>query len=123
MKNKKVIFAVLLFFFLSHSEKAFAIGVTNAFGGPITMVYECTCSGGLYVLLYDYTTMLPLPLLYIAGTSRLNSNFNIFTPTVQILGSYYPVGVCSSGSEECGTIPVLGTITSYPFAGVGTGGI
>lgn len=120
--KKLLLLLLLLVLFQAKEAKALSL-LEIPFGGPILAVYECTCSGGLLVLVLDYKTLIPIPLMYMVGVSRLNESFNIFTPSVQTVGSFVLGGVCSIGTASCTTIPVAGTISPYPLSGVGTGGI
>lgn len=90
------------------------------FGGNIIMSYECACSGGWYVLVLDKKTLIPTPLVFQFGISRLNANYNIFTPKTSLLGSYTPGGICLKGTNSCKNKFVVGTITPFPLPGVGT---
>lgn len=118
MKNKfylLIIFlAVALLFPIQKSEAQIP------FGGNIIMSYECACSGGWYVLVFDKKTLMPTPLVFELGVSRLNANYNIFSPKTSLVGSYTPGGICLKGTHSCKPKVVLGTITPFPFPGVGT---
>lgn len=111
----KIIILILIFSFIPIATNA-----QIPFGGRILASYECTCSGGWLIYFYDYFTKATLPIVFQFGVSRLNKNFNIFSPNVSILGTYFPGGVCSMGTSGCFTVPVIGTVTSYPFSGIGT---
>ncbi|MEY4440541.1 MAG: hypothetical protein RLY49_167 [Candidatus Parcubacteria bacterium] len=93
------------------------------FGGPIVMTYECSCSGGWLVVTYDYMTKMPVPMTFQFGQSMLRANYNIFTPSVQTLGSYIPGGVCLMASADCGGFSTQGTISPIGFPGIGTSSI
>ncbi len=97
------------------------IPVAAPFGGPILMVYECSCNGSWYVLMYDYKTLTPVPMAFQFGASVLRANYNIFTPKVQTLGSYVPGGACLVASLDCADIGVQGVISPIGMPGVGTG--
>lgn len=95
--------------------------VIQPFGGRIILSYPCPCSGGLYMLIADPRTKLPLPIVFQLGFSRLNAQFNIFTPGVNVLGTFIPGGVCGVYSATgCSFVPAIGTVTSLPMSGVGT---
>jgi hypothetical protein len=111
----KILILILMFSFLPITTNA-----QIPFGGRVLASYECTCSGGWLVYFYDFFTRAPLPIVFQFGISRLNQNFNFFTPGVSVLGTYTPGGICSMGTSGCFTVPVVGTITSYPFSGIGT---
>jgi len=121
MNSKLYIIGILVFAlsFLSSVQPTQAVGVP--YGGPILMSYECTCSGGWFVLTYDYLTKMPVPLVFQFGASMLHANYNIFVPTVQTTGAYVTGGVCLLASLDCGGFATQGTISPAP--GVGTGGI
>lgn len=121
MNSKIFIITTLLFIFsfLFSVQQTEAVGIP--FGGPILMTYECTCSGGWFVLAYDQMTKLPVPMVFQFGASMLHANYNIFTPSVQTVGDYIPGGICLLVSLECGGFAVQGTISPAP--GVGTGAI
>lgn len=97
------------------------IPVAVPFGGPITFTYECSCSGGWLVVVYDYMTKLPVPMTFQFGQSMLRANYNIFTPGVQTLGSYTVGGWCSPASTECAGFTTQGTISPVGMPGIGTG--
>lgn len=90
------------------------------------MSYECGCSGGWLIVMYDQMTHLPVPMVFQFGVSMMRANYNIFTPSVQTLGSYTPGGICLFASLGCAGTVVQGTVTPYlpiPFPGIGTGAI
>lgn len=122
MKNKLILILIFSILIITKKTEA-AVPVAVPFGGPIVMTYECSCSGGWLVAVYDYTTKLPTPLTFQFGESILRSNYNIFTPSVQTLGSYIPGGVCLMASADCGGFATEGTISPIGFPGIGTGGI
>ncbi len=96
------------------------IPVAVPFGGPILVTYECTCSGGWFILGYDQMTKLPVPMTFQFGVSMLRANYNIFTPAVQTLGSYTPGGICLMGSSSCSGFVTQGTISPIGLPGIGT---
>lgn len=87
------------------------------------MTYECGCSGGWFILNFDYKTKLPIPMTFQFGASMLRANYNIFTPSVQTMGTFVPGGICLLASLDCAGFTTWGTITPYPLAGIGTGAI
>lgn len=109
---------VLLFTSLHKAEAVVPVAVP--FGGPILMTYECTCSGGWFMLTYDQMTKLPIPMVFQFGQSMIHLNYNIFTPAVQTVGTYVPGGVCLLASLDCGGFAVQGTVSPLPMPGIGT---
>jgi len=116
MKFKVFIFSFLVFLMPLVSSAQIP------FGGKITSVVPCLCSGGWNIIIYDLVTMTPISLVFQMGFSRLNANYNIFTPGVWLVGTYTPGGICIYINTEgnCRPRPVIGTITPFPFSGVGT---
>ena len=112
---------LLLSFFYKNAEAQVPVAVP--FGGPILMTYECLCSGGWLVLTYDNMTKMPVPMTFQFGESMLRANYNIFTPSVQTLGSYIPGGICLMASFDCGGFGTQGTISPIGLPGIGTGAI
>ncbi len=123
MKNKiyKISLLSCFVFALAFLHKAeAAVPVAVPFGGPILISYECSCSGGWLVLTYDNATQFPTPLVFQFGESMLRANYNIFTPSVQTLGSYTPGGICLMASLDCAGVTVDGTISPFGLPGIGT---
>jgi hypothetical protein len=112
--NIKILFIILLLVLTPITASA-----QIPFGGKILTVRPCTCSGGWFMRVLDLTTGAPIPIVFQFGLSRLNANFNIFTPNTNVLGSYTPGGVCLAG-YDCTPKFVIGTITPFPLPGVGT---
>ena len=124
MKNKittLLIIFILSFFVFQKTEARVPVAVP--FGGPIIMSYECSCSGGWLVTVFDYTLKIPVPMTFQFGESMIRANYNIYTPSVQTLGSYTPVGWCSPASTSCYGFPTTGTISPIGLPGIGTGAI
>ncbi len=122
MKFNILILFILLIIVLP--TKTYAISpISMPFGGPILASYECSCNGGWFILVFDQKTKMPVPLTFQFGLSGLRANYNIFTPSVQTLGSYSIGGWCSPASTGCNGFPTQGTITPLPISGIGTGGI
>lgn len=93
----------------------------NPFGGPILWTTACSCTGGWYILMYDYKTTTPLALVFQFGLSRLNANYNIFSSGVNTVGSYQTGGECEIYvGESCMSLPVDGMITTQLGPGIGT---
>lgn len=98
--------------------------VAVPFGGPVLAAIVCSCSANALVTFYDFRTFIPTQIIYQPGFSRVNNWFNLFTPGVMILGQYIPGGICmvTVTGSDCESVGApFGTISSYPFAGVGTG--
>lgn len=88
------------------------------FGGVILAVIICE-NAPIYVLVYDYVTKSPIP-LGLLPTSRLNMWFAPY-PGNAALGTYFTIpGECVLSYYPYSSIEYLGTITNYPFAGMGT---
>jgi len=102
------------------STASATVGASLYFGGRVTAVLPCLCSGTTLVTIFDYVTNTNLPLVYQPGFTKLYSGYNLFTPGVNVLGSYTPgTGVCLIPGTPCPIIPSVGAINSLP--GVGTG--
>lgn len=121
MKYKIFYTFVIVFFALNTS--VFAQPVAKPFGGPIVFSYECACSGGWLMVVFDQTLKVPTPMTFQFGLSMIRANYNIFTPAVQTVGSYTPGGICLMGSTACYGFPTVGTISPVGFPGVGTSAI
>lgn len=115
----KILTLILLLSCIPFESKA-AVPVAVPFGGPIVTTYECACSGGWLVVVYDLHTKLPLPMTFQFGESMIRANYNIFVPKVQTLGSYTPTGICLMASADCGGFSTQGTISPIGFPGIGT---
>ena len=94
------------------------------FGGQIvSKPFWCTCNGALYFWVLDLVTKVPTPMVFQFGFSRLNMQYNIFTPGVELVGTYSPGGLCfywTGKSCQPKTPSPIGVITSFPLSGVGT---
>lgn len=120
--KKTILSAVLLLSFFYKNAQA-QIPLAIPFGGPILMSYECLCSGGWFVMTYDYTIKMPVPMTFQFGESMLRANYNIFTESVQTVGSYTSGGICLMASLDCGGFYTQGTISPIGLPGIGTGAI
>lgn len=124
-----VVFVLIFSPFISNAQVEGT--VVRPVGGPILDVFPCTCDPNtFYLLVYDYTTMLPTPLVFIVGESRLNAYYNPWIPFNHILGTYFvnPAPLCymlieKKGVEYCKPKVTVGVITPPPFSGIGTTGI
>ena len=115
------IFITLFVLSLCVPQKTHAVTpVSVPFGGPILVTYECACTGGWLIVLYDQSKKIPIPLTFQFGLSELKANYNIFTPGAQTLGTNIIGGWCSPASTECAGFPTAGTITTFPLSGIGT---
>lgn len=119
MKYKIFCSFLIVFFVLSPIVYA-QVPIARPFGGRILFAYECTCSGGWLMVVYDTTIKLPLPITFQFGYSMIRANYNIFTPAAQTLGTYTIGGICLMGSSSCTGFPTAGTVTPFGFPGVGT---
>lgn len=116
MKYK--VYLISLFFLIN---PIFSFSQTIPFGGKILMTMPCTCSGGWYISFFDNGTKVTTPIVFQYGVSRLNSNYNMYTSGVSILGSYVTGGTCLIyAGTSCISIPVFGMITPFPGPGMGT---
>ncbi len=57
------------------------------FGGKITAVLPCTCTGSTLLTIFDYTQKRPMFLMYVPGVSSLKANFEL-VPGVSTLGGF-----------------------------------
>lgn len=90
-------------------------------GGRIMMTHECLCSGGWMFYVLDLYAGSVVPVLFQFGASRLNANYNIFTPGVQTLGSYTIGATCLMVSLECAGGPQpAGSVSPWGMPGIGT---
>jgi hypothetical protein len=119
MKNK-IFTLVLLLAFISTPFVASASILTPPFGGTILATQECGCNGGWLMYVFDVSTHSIDKIMFEFGVSRLNGNYNIYTPGVKVLGTYYPGGVCITAASECYLeIPTDGIVTGLT-PGIGT---
>lgn len=118
MKYKILIFSLLITFIPLVSN---AQGLTTPFGGRLLTSFPCTCSGGYYIYMQDLYTNMTIPIYFQFGVSRLNSNYNIFSSGVNLLGSYSQGSSCLMYyGYGCYTLTTYGMITTYGLPGVGT---
>jgi hypothetical protein len=119
MKYKIFLFSIIFFIFPLFSNAQNPLNIP--FGGKILWTTPCTCSDGWYILMYDNTTMMPKALVFQFGISRLNSNYNMFSNGVNIIGSNQIGGTCMIYSgNSCFSLPVDGMITPWTGPGMGT---
>lgn len=120
---KKIFLSVLVLVVMSVPLSASA---QVPFGGyTIAIPILCTCSlPNIEFFVFDFVTKSMVPLVYIPGVSRLNSYYNFATPGNSVLGTYTPGAVCliTVTGADCEPFPILpiGTVTSFPFSGMGT---
>lgn len=119
MINTDSISSNSLTLFENNSSLINSTGLTGAyFGGKVISSVPCPCSDNTLVIIQDLVTKSPLPLIYQPGISKLYSQYNLFTPGNNVVGSYTPgLGICLAGGI-CALVPTAGTINSLP--GVGT---
>lgn len=97
--------AALVFF----AWNALAQSGTLPFGGRVTFVEYCTCSGGAVVTV---GTPRGGRFLYLPGSTRVYEYYRIPVVGVWLLGNYRPgVGICLAGDKLCSPIPHQGLIT------------
>ncbi len=70
-------------------------GNIDYFGGSITNVTYCTCSGGLLLYIQDKVTSSQKQLLFQFGQSKLHANYNIYTSGPNVIGGF------SQGGGQC----------------------
>lgn len=116
----KIFYTFLIVFFALSATTYAQVPIAKPFGGRILFAYECTCSGGWLMMVFDQTIKTPTPITFQFGYSMLRANYNIFTPAAQTVGTYTPGGICLMGSTACTGFPTAGTITPVGLPGVGT---
>jgi hypothetical protein len=67
-------------------------GNVDFFGGSITQVTYCTCSGGILLAIQDKVTNGTKQLFFQYGLSTLHANYNIYTTNVNVIGGFYQSG-------------------------------
>ncbi len=90
----------------SGATAASAASSMGYFGGIITRVQICTCSGQTLLTVQDYATNAPVMSMYIPGLSKLNANFNIWTPSTYVIAGTY------QGTAQCQVLRYAG-VTAY----------
>ncbi len=110
---------------LASGAGASAAGLAAApfFGGKITAVLPCTCTGSLLLTIFDYTQKRPMFLMYLPGISSIKANYNL-TPGASTVGGF------TRATSMCWMAgPTVCTLYSYAegtvdfIRGVGTSGI
>ncbi len=90
------------------------------FGGSISQVTYCTCSSSILLDINDVRNK-QVSVLYTPGTSRLYSNYNIYSSNINVIGDYtqgsseclvYHGEDCDSEGSPQGTIHQIGTAQS-----------
>lgn len=124
MKNKIVTLSLIFVFACTPFVTSAALPVAIPVGGTLMFSHECACSGGWMMYIWDQYTHVVIPIVFQFGVSRLNGNYNIYTPGTSNLGTYVPYGICVMASTECygGPMPI-GTVTPLPLSGIGTSAI
>ncbi len=69
-------------------------GTATHFGGQISQVTYCTCSGSILLGIQDIATSQNMQVMYQYGQSTLHSNYNIFMSGINVIG-----GVNQSGGQ------------------------
>ncbi len=103
----------LAILFTPFSAKAFGFGLP--FGGLVTSVIPCTCSGGVwisYTPLFLGSNIPTVGSLYFSPVSILYAWFQLGVPGTWNLGSFLPgPGACLIiVGEACSPLPAEGTI-------------
>ncbi len=95
-------------------------------GGEIVDINVCPCSFGLMLSILKFPLRVPTNVLYIPFESRLNANYNPFkignSVIVQHTGVPVPclITLPTGCTANAKVLPGVGTVTSYPYAGIGT---
>lgn len=135
MLKRLILISLFVFPFISFAQVAGVAGplgtlptvVSIPFGGPIqSVVTQCTCSQpqpAFIVNIFDKTTKIPLFLFFQPPFSKLFLEYNLVTPQVETVGSYFPKGppCLVTTSNGCYEVPYTGAINSFP--GVGTAAV
>jgi hypothetical protein len=119
-----IVFSVLFLGILTPRSHAFSFSALSGmpFGGFVSYIIPCTCSGAILLVFDRLFIGLPTPipsgaLLYQLGSSRPYANFNAGTPRTWNIGAYRPVPavqtMCMVG------IPPACAPAIAPVAGVG----
>lgn len=96
---------------------AFGGGAALNFGGMINRVTYCTCSNSILLDINDVRGSM-VSVLYSNGGSTLYSNYNVYTPGVNVVGDYTSGGGsclvyhgedCSAEGSPQGTVIKIGT--------------
>lgn len=94
------------------SSRAMA-GPGQPFGGQITYVFVCNCSGNYAIYFQDLTISPPitLPLIYQPGVTILYPYYKITSIGSWILGTWQGGGSCRYYvGKGCATLPTQGTM-------------
>ena len=125
--NKLIYFLAACFlmssFPLSLRAQTTDVSLFGNLGGPIVKIEFCSCSFGLMLTIARKPTMIPVNIFYEPFVSRLNMNYNPFIIGNEVILQHTGVPItCQkyavSGCYASGT--ALGTVTTFPFAGMGT---
>lgn len=96
-------------------------GITH-FGGKITQVTYCTCSGAILLGIQDIASKQTLQVFFRYGQSTLHANYNIFTSGINVLGGLTPGGgQCQIYAGTSCTTQGNADYTIDTIRGVGTG--
>lgn len=121
----KIIFGTLIFVLsivTATPKITHAQALLGNVGGEIVGIDYCLCSSGLMLKILRAPLLVPTNVLYIPFISRLNANYNPFVVGNEVILQHTNVPVpCMKYSVTCYADGMaVGTVTSFPFAGIGT---
>ena len=97
-------------------------GSVTYFGGQITQVTYCTCSGAILLAIKDIPSKQTLQVFYRYGQSTLHANYNIFTTGINVIGGLTQGGgACEVYSGNSCSTEGNAQYTIDTIRGVGTG--
>lgn len=97
-------------------------GNITYFGGKITQVTYCTCSGAILLGIQDIPSKQTLQVFFRYGQSTLKANYNIFTTGINVLGGLTQGGgACQIYSGTSCTTEGNAQYTIDTIRGIGTG--
>lgn len=97
-------------------------GGVTFFGGQITQVTYCTCSGAILLAIRDIPSKQTLQVFYRYGQSTLHANYNIFTTGINVIGGLTQGGgACEVYSGNSCSTEGNAQYTIDTIRGVGTG--
>jgi hypothetical protein len=97
-------------------------GGVTFFGGQITQVTYCTCSGAILLAIRDIPSKQTLQVFYRYGQSTLHANYNIFTTGINVIGGLTQGGgACEVYSGNSCSTQGNAQYTIDTIRGVGTG--
>lgn len=110
---------------LAAGAGAGAAGLVAApfFGGKITAVLPCTCTGSLLLTIFDYAQKRPMYLMYLPGVSSIKPYYNL-TPGASTMGGFTRVtSMCWMAGPTVCTLYSYAEGTVDFIRGIGTSGI